>query len=62
MTYVCHFINKQGKGNDMKIMNPCNFCGYKADYIEEYTDQKDISKCLCGACLNEYEKEREAGL
>ena len=38
-------------------MNRCNFCGYKADYIEEYTDQKDISKCLCGACLNEYERE-----
>lgn len=38
-------------------MNACNFCGYKTDYIEEYTDQKDISKCLCGACLNKYEEE-----
>lgn len=39
-------------------MNSCNFCGYKAEYIKEYINQKDISECLCGACLNQHEKDK----
>ena len=45
-------------------MNSCLICGYKADYIQEYTKQEDISECLCGACLNDVkqaEKEKENG-
>lgn len=41
-------------------MNSCNKCGYKADYIQEYTgQQEDITPCLCGACVAELEKEIE---
>ena len=43
-------------------MNSCLICGHKADYIQEYTKQEDISECLCGACLNDVEqaeKEKE---
>lgn len=39
-------------------MSACNFCGYKAEYIKEYTNQEDISECLCGACLNKMTKEQ----
>jgi len=37
-------------------MNSCLICGYKADYIQEYHKQEDISECLCGACLNDVEQ------
>ena len=40
-------------------MNSCLICGYKADYIQEYHKQEDISECLCGACLKDVEKEKE---
>jgi len=40
-------------------MNSCLICGYKADYIQEYHKQEDISECLCVACLKDVEKEKE---
>ena len=35
-------------------MSVCNYCGYKADYIKE--DSNDITEMLCGACLDDVEQ------
>jgi len=35
-------------------MNRCNWCGFKAEYIQEslWPEEQDLEDILCGACLN----------
>ena len=34
-------------------MNRCNWCGFKAEYIQEnkWPEEQDLEDILCGACL-----------
>ena len=34
-------------------MNKCNWCGFKAEYIQEnkWPEEQDLEDILCGACL-----------